>query len=111
MARNHVEMGVGNRLPGGLAHVDTDGVAVGRRRGLDVAPHGRHKCPHGGLLLRSESQEIWLVPPWDQEAVTWIQRKGVQERPSQVVLGDEVSASQPIAEHAGHGSTRYHAKP
>ena len=38
MSRDHVEVGMGNRLPGGLAAIDSDGVAVGSPPGIDMAP-------------------------------------------------------------------------
>ena len=84
---------MGDRLPGGLAAIDSDGVAVGSPARIDVPPDLLDQCPHRGLLFRSKGQEVGLMAPRDHKAVARIQREGVLEGHSEAVLGDDIAVS------------------
>lgn len=84
---------MGDRLPGGLAAIDSDGVAVGSRPGLDVPPDLLDQRPHRGLLFQSKGQEVGFMSPGDDKAVARIHREGVLEGHSEAVLGDDIAVS------------------
>ena len=111
MARNYVEMRVGNGLPCGLADIDADVDSVRRAARFDVAANRGNQRPDRRLLIGCQRQEIGLVPPWDDQAVAGSKWKGVGESNGQIVLGNKVSASQPATENARHGSHLTMLKP
>ena len=63
-------MRVSNRLAGSLANVDADVVAVRHSVRFNVSPYYRQKVPDGGLFLPGKCEEISLMPPRNNQAVS-----------------------------------------
>jgi hypothetical protein len=92
MAWNHVQMRVGNGLAGSLANVDADVEAVRHSVRFNVAPYYRQKAPNSGLFLPGECEEISLMPPGNNQAVSPTQRKRIEKGDREIVRADKVSA-------------------
>jgi hypothetical protein len=95
-----MKMRVTNGLAGGVANIDAYVVAGRHRVRLDVAPHCRHQSPDRSQFPLRESEEISLVSPWNNQAVSLVQRKGVEECNSNVVCDNEASAANAVTENA-----------
>jgi hypothetical protein len=91
-------MRVGNRLAGSLANIDTDVVAVRHAPRFDVTPNCRNKSPNAGLFLTGEGEEIGLVSPRNNQAMSLIQRISVGKRHGEIVRSKVISASEPVTE-------------
>jgi hypothetical protein len=106
-----MEVRVTNRLPSGLANVDPYVVARRHVLRLDVATHCRYETPDRRQFLLRQSEEISFVSPWNNEAVSIAQRKGVEECHGKVVCDDEVFAAKAFTEHAIQRWGPYRAHP
>ena len=93
-------MRVSNRLAGSLANINPDVVAVRHAARFDVMPNCRKKTPNCHLFVTRKGKEITLMPPRNNQAMSLIQREGVGKRHGEVICGNEMSASQPVTEHA-----------
>jgi hypothetical protein len=78
-------MRVGHCLPGGLANVDPDVVAIRSPGGFNLTPDCRNKSPDGELFITGEGEKVGLVPSRDNQAMPLVQRIRVEKRHGEVV--------------------------
>ena len=90
---------VSDRLAGSLANIDSDVVTIRHAAHFDVPPNRRQKSPNGGLFIPSQGEEITLVSPRNNQAMSPIQRESIRKSHSEVVRCNEISARQPVTEN------------
>ena len=97
---------MGDGLAARLANVKAHLVPIRQALALDLSPGRREQRPDTGLFLGRQREEIRFVPARDDKTVPRAQRKGVQKRRSESVLGEDVTGGEALTEDTSHGHGR-----
>jgi len=91
-----------DRLSSCVSDIDANVVPVRPAFCLDARAHGRHQRPDRSVFPGRQRQEVRFVPPRNDEAVAGTDRKRVEKRNRQVILREEASGTDAVAEDARH---------
>src|SRR5213594_1841458 len=104
IAWDHVQMRVVDRLSRDLAHVHAEVVATGLELPVEQFSDGREQAPDRQPLIGRQPEEIGFVPLRDDQDVPGAERETVEERRGRLVFAQEITATDPLAEDAAHGT-------
>ena len=100
VARDEVQVGVGDRLPGCLATVDSDVHTVEGQFVGQPAVEFHSQRQHLSLFVGGEPEEVRLMATGDDQHVAGADREGIRNRDSQNCAERDISFANAFAERA-----------